>query len=169
MKRTLTYFTLLTILLSACASVKTNKSADAETYREDLSPHRISYTVESDTTGTDSAGLTEDYSEIEPDNDVTSQLNSVLAGSDELRQDIEEVDGFTIQIYVGGDTDEARKAKGQALAMFPDESVELFYDEPSFKVKVGQFYTRNEARSTYTKLQNKFPNALIIPDRIPIP
>ena len=131
--------------------------------------HRTKYTTAPDTTSANKADLTRDYSEITPENDVTRELNTILDGTDELRKDINTVDGFTIQVYAGNDTDEARKAKGMALAILPDEYVNLFYDEPSFKVKVGQYFTRSEARENYPKLKQKFPTALIIPDKIPIP
>lgn len=169
MKQNIFLFTLVVLLSSACASVNTSKSADSESYKEDLSVHRESFASAADTTGNDTAELTRDYSNTVPSNDITAQLNQVLDGTDELNKDVTKVDGFTIQIYVGKDTDEARKIKGKALAMLPEEYVELFYDEPSFKVKVGQYFTRTEARGTYAKLHAKFPTALIIPDKIPIP
>ena len=169
MKQRIFLFTLIVLTASACASVSTSKSADSESYKEDLSVHREDYVSAADTTGNDKAELTKDYSNIEPSRDITAQLNDVLVGSDELKKDVTQVDGFTIQIYVGKDTDEARKIKGKALAMLPDEFVELYYDEPSFKVKVGQYFTRSEARGTYSKLQSRFPTALIVPDKIPIP
>ncbi len=131
--------------------------------------HRTKYAASPDTTKANKADLTKDYSEITPENDVTGELNAILDGTDELRKDIETVDGFTIQVYVGSDADEARKAKGMALAIVPDEYVNLFYDEPSFKVKVGKYFTRSEARDYYPKLKQKFPTALIIPDKIPVP
>jgi hypothetical protein len=169
MKNVISIFCLTVFILSACASVSTSKSADSESYKEDLGKYRPSYAAAIDTLGEESSEQTREYENVTPTQDVTDQLNSVLDGTDELKKDVDKVDGFTIQIYVGKDTDEARKIRGMALSMLPDELVELYYDEPSFKVKVGQYFTRSEARNTYAKLRSKFPTALIIPDKIPVP
>ncbi|MEJ2004321.1 MAG: SPOR domain-containing protein, partial [Cyclobacteriaceae bacterium] len=79
------------------------------------------------------------------------------------------VDGYTIQIYTGSSSDDARKLRGKAISLMDDDDVELFYDEPNFKVKVGQYFSRLEAQGDYGKLKEEFPMAIIIPDKIPVP
>lgn len=158
----------LLALISACSSLQTTRTTDDEVYREDLSAIRPTYAIPDDTVGSQFLNKV-DYSEVTPTHDVTRQLNDVLDAGDEYKSGEQFVDGYTIQIYTGSSSDEARILRGKALAMMPDAEVELFYDEPSFKVKVGQYYSRLEAQQDFANLKAKFPMAIIIPDKIPIP
>jgi len=167
--RVLSIIALLSVgLISSCASLKTSSASDDEVYREDLSVHRDSYNMPEDTVGTERLAI-RDYSTVTPTNDVTRSLNGVLDASDDFRNEVEFVDGYTIQIYTGNSSDDARKLRGKAISMMEREDVELFYDEPNFKVKVGQYYSRLEAQNDYSRLRKEFPMAIIIPDKIPVP
>ncbi len=155
-------------MFSSCASLNTSGAADDEVYREDLSVHRDRYSIPEDTVGSERL-IIGDYSNVTPTQDVTAALNDVLDATDANRSDIEFVDGYTIQIYTGSSSDDARKLRGKAISLMDDENVELYYDEPNFKVKVGQYYSRLEAQQDYTKLREEFPMAIVIPDKIPVP
>lgn len=154
-------------MTSACQSSQSSKSGSSETYTEDLSIVRAEYVMPEDTVTTVSEE-TVTATNIEPSNDVTMRLNSVLDKSDELRQDINTVDGFTIQVYSGTNSEEARKIRGKVLSILPDENAQLNYDEPNFKVKVGRYFSRIEAQQNFSLIQKEFPTSIIIPERIPI-
>ncbi|MCA6074369.1 hypothetical protein [Fulvivirga sedimenti] len=156
------------VALASCASLSTSKPSDDEVYREDLAVHRPTYEVPADTVGSERV-IQADYGAITPSNDITDQLDAVLESSDQYKAETKFVDGYTIQIYTGSSSDEARIIRGKAISLLPDQEVELFYDEPSFKVKVGQYFSRLEAQHDYANLKGKFPTAIIIPDKIPIP
>ena len=66
----------------------------------------------------------------------------------------------------GTSSEEAKISKGKVYSILSDEKPVLKYEEPSFKVKVGKFYSRLEAQKTFAQLKRKFPNAIIIPERI---
>jgi hypothetical protein len=155
-------------IMSACASLKTSSATDDEVYREDLSMHRETFSIPEDTVGSERLAVKE-FSYVDPSSDVTSALNDVLDASDAHNKEVEFVDGYTIQVYTGSSSDEARKLRGKAISLMPDTDVELFYDEPNFKVKVGQYYSRLEAQKDFSNLSKEFPMAIIIPDKIPIP
>lgn len=154
-------------MTSACQSSQSSKSGSSETYTEDLSIVRAEYVMPEDTVTTVSEE-TVTATNVEPSNDVTMRLNSVLDKSDELRQDINTVDGFTIQVYSGTNSEEARKIRGKVLSILPDENAQLNYDEPNFKVKVGRYFSRIEAQQNFSLIQKEFPTSIIIPERIPI-
>ncbi len=165
--RSISFLSVVAILAS-CASLSTSKPSDDEVYKEDLTAQRPTYAVPDDTVGSDLVAKA-DYSAITPTADITDRLDAVLESSDTYKAETKFVDGFTIQIYTGSSSDEARIIRGKALSLMPDEDVELFYDEPSFKVKVGQYFSRLEAQRDFANLKGKFPMAIIIPDKIPIP
>ena len=80
------------------------------------------------------------------------------------------VDGWRIQIYRGGHrtaNDDANKVRARFMDDFPDVKTYLTFDRPNwFKVKVGDFRTREEAAIIFFKVQAKYPEAYLIRDVI---
>lgn len=165
------FMSLAFFIFMSCQSTQSAHSNSTEAYTEDLSEYRPTYTMPGDTL----ALATDEVAEEDPGleniavtNDITGQLNEVLQQSDEYRRQIKFVDGFTVQVYSGTQSEEARKIRGKVLNMLPDVEAKLIYDEPSFKVKVGRYFSRMEAQTGFSKLKDEFPSAIIIPERIPL-
>jgi len=82
----------------------------------------------------------------------------------------EGVDGWRIQIYRGGHrtaNDDANKVRARFMENFPDIKTYLTFDRPNwFKVKVGEFRTREEAAKAFFDIQAKYPEAYLIRDII---
>jgi hypothetical protein len=80
------------------------------------------------------------------------------------------VDGWRIQIYRGGHrtaNEDANKVRARFMGDFPDLDTYLVFDKPNwFKVKVGNFRTREEAATYFFKIQVKYPDAYLIRDVI---
>ena len=80
------------------------------------------------------------------------------------------VDGWRIQIYRGGHrtaNDDANKVRAKFMEDFPDVKTYLTFDRPNwFKVKVGDFRTREEAATIFFTVQAKYPEAYLIRDVI---
>jgi len=82
------------------------------------------------------------------------------------------MNGFRIQIFFGsGRTarDDANETKARFLSYFPDTKAHILYQSPFYKVRVGDFRTKNEALKFYRIVRRRFPNAYIIPDIIEFP
>ena len=82
------------------------------------------------------------------------------------------MNGYRIQIFFGsGRTarDDANETKAKFLSYFPDTRAHILYQSPFYKVRVGDFRTKNEALKFYRRVQRRFPNAYIIPDTINFP
>jgi hypothetical protein len=82
------------------------------------------------------------------------------------------VDGWRIQIYRGGHRtaqEEANKIKASFIDNFPELSSDVTFDKPNwFKVKVGDFRSREEAAAVFYKILAKYPDAYLIRDVITI-
>ena len=154
------------LVFSACSSKTVSTSSTGEVYKEDLSAHRPTFKAPTDTPDTVSTLPLEDYSNVSVTNDITKPLNTVLDSIDVIRKDKQFVEGFTIQVYSGTNSEEARLARGKVISVLPESSPSLKFEEPNFKVKVGQYYSKIEAQKPYSQLRKKFPGALIIPERI---
>jgi len=74
--------------------------------------------------------------------------------------------GYRIQIYsgVGGPTikKEASAIRTKFLKLYPDIPVEIIYNEPYFKVRVGLFRNKSEGFKLFKELEEIFPGSYFI-------
>jgi len=80
------------------------------------------------------------------------------------------VDGWRIQIYRGGHrtaNEDSNKVRARFMEDYPEISTYRTFDRPNwFKVKVGDFRTREEAALVYFDIVRKYPEAYLIRDVI---
>jgi hypothetical protein len=76
--------------------------------------------------------------------------------------------GYRIQIYSGNSRDEATNARNRSYALYPEITPHIVYNQPTFRVKVGDFVDRLDAQRVYAGLLAEFPNAMVVQDRIEI-
>lgn len=80
--------------------------------------------------------------------------------------------GYRIEIFFSSDLDarhRAQKHKTDFLTSYPGYNVYVTYVSPDFKVRVGDFRTRNEALRFMKEIQGQFPRAFVVPDLIELP
>ncbi len=70
--------------------------------------------------------------------------------------------GYTIQIYYGNET-KARSLRSKFRIDFPKVSTNLNYEQPYWKVQVGNYKTRLEANKAALKFSEKFSGLIVIP------
>ncbi|MEZ5015895.1 MAG: SPOR domain-containing protein [Flavipsychrobacter sp.] len=76
--------------------------------------------------------------------------------------------GFRVQIYYGGDRDEARNTKLDFMRRHPETRVYLTYIAPQYRVKVGNFATHKEAWDFYREINSEYSRCMVVPDNITI-
>ncbi len=74
--------------------------------------------------------------------------------------------GFRIQIFSGNSKQPARDARLIFINSFNDIKAHEIYEQPYFKVRVGDFRTKIEALKFKIELSKYFPNCFIIRDEI---
>jgi len=82
------------------------------------------------------------------------------------------INGFRVEIFFSSALDARQKAlqtKAAFLRDYPNMNVYVIYVSPDFKVRVGDFRTKNEALALMKLVQNQFPKAFIVPDIIEFP
>jgi len=72
--------------------------------------------------------------------------------------------GFTIQLYYG-DLNEAKKIIKEYRTNYDSWPASIEYETPNYKVWVGSFSSRFEADHARLEINNKFPDAFILPVR----
>ena len=70
--------------------------------------------------------------------------------------------GFRVQIFYGDET-KARGIQNKFKVNFPNVYTKLDYDQPYWKVQVGNYKTRLEADKAMVSFSEKFSGLIIIP------
>lgn len=82
------------------------------------------------------------------------------------------IDGFRVEIFFSSDVDAKQKAlrkKVEFLSIYPENAVHVLYVSPNFRVRVGDFRTKNEALKLYKEIKTTYPVAFIVTDEIDFP
>lgn len=70
--------------------------------------------------------------------------------------------GFRVQIFYGDET-KARSLQNKFKVNFPNVYTKLDYDQPYWKVQVGNYKTRLEADKAIVNFSEKFSGLIVIP------
>lgn len=162
----LKYCLIILVVIYSCSPVTTTQMSSVEPYAEDLSIHRPKFSPVDTILNASVITEAEKIDYPEPEFDVTERLNFVLDSINILKKDKPYVDGYTIQVYSGTNSEEAKIARGKVYSIIDGSKPSLKYDEPNFKVRVGKYFNRLEAQKAYAQLKANFPNTIIIPERI---
>ena len=83
----------------------------------------------------------------------------------------ESAEGYRIQIYAGSSLESANDAKADFLESFNDEQLEVYqmWNPPHFRVRVGDFLSRNLAMREVATIRQIFPDAFIVSDKVKLP
>lgn len=79
------------------------------------------------------------------------------------------ISGFRIQLFSGNERNNANNIKTKFLRLFPEQTAYLSYQQPYFKIRVGDFRTKLEAKLFYNKIKEEFSESIIIQDKINLP
>jgi hypothetical protein len=74
--------------------------------------------------------------------------------------------GYRVQIFSGNKKQPARQARMQFSQIYRKTKAHETYEQPYFKVRVGDFKTKIEALKFKNELVKHFPNCYIVKDEI---
>lgn len=105
----------------------------------------------------------------------TNQISNVIikkeAGIDNIiktHQSSFKQEGYRIQIYSGNKRQPAREVKSKYVSLHLKAKAHELYQQPYFKIRVGDFKTKLEAIKFEKELNTHFPNCFIVKDEIDI-
>ncbi|MCX6352652.1 MAG: SPOR domain-containing protein [Bacteroidetes bacterium] len=96
-------------------------------------------------------------------------LNAMIYSRKQLNEKETDFQGYRVQVYQGKDRNEAQKIKFKIAEKFPNTEVYLIYQQPYFRVRVGDYRNKTEALKPLHELKQDFEGAFIAPDRIKYP
>ena len=100
------------------------------------------------------------------------RLDTLIYRHIQSRAEMGGLRGYRIQVYFGSGQQarkEANEAKASCISLFPTQKTHILYQTPFYKVRVGDFRTRNEAFIWHKKIVRKFPKAYPVNDIINFP
>lgn len=77
--------------------------------------------------------------------------------------------GYRIQIYFGVNRPKAAELKLDFNTRYPDMPAYLTYQQPNYKVRVGDFRSRYEARKFLKSIEGLYPTTFVVPDEVKLP
>lgn len=98
-----------------------------------------------------------------------ANLDSLVQRNIEINQAANGIQGYRIQIFFGSDRKVANEARTKFLQLYPETEAYLVYQQPNFKVRVGDFRNQLEAQAIYRSLLTQFETVFIVPDKINLP
>ena len=180
----LAYFVILSLFLNSCASsVKVtggNSSGNTtttqspskkndKTVNEDLSQYRPKYNSSSpDIISSEKNATMPSSTATDAPLHVNKRLDAILDTIAMHNKSIKFTNGFRIQIYVGNDRKAADDAKIYTYQKYPEIFPYLSYQQPIYKVKIGDFLNRMDAERYFADIKDLYPSAMILPDRVEI-
>ena len=179
-------FLLSMLILAGCAgsrSVTSGRSTtDYNSYNEDLASVRPVYgsaptsspVTNRTTVPVTTPATTTRRPEIRKPNapvealHINRRLDLVLDTIATHNRTIRYAPGYRIQVYVGNQRQEADAAKLMISQNFPELNPYLSYNQPTYKLKVGDFMRRLDAERYYTSIRRLITSAQLQPDKVDI-
>ncbi|HSI91086.1 MAG TPA: hypothetical protein VK927_08215 [Adhaeribacter sp.] len=157
-------------VLSACAASKSagtdktktaGKTVAVETKKartEDLSQYRPKAAI----LPTDAVFA----AAVVPTNHVNQQVDRLLDTLANNNKNIKYAQGYRILVYTGNDRTTAMDLRKTIISQRPEDRDYLTYVQPTYKLKIGDFYTRMEASQALLQIQQIAPKASIVAEQI---
>ncbi|MFT4521732.1 MAG: hypothetical protein ACI8ZN_000669 [Bacteroidia bacterium] len=97
---------------------------------------------------------------------VDEQVNQKVSNNDTIV-----LTGYRIQLYFGSDREDAMKMKQKFLSIYPELAVSAYVDyfQPSWKLRVGNYYRKIDAQAFMMELQSHFDSVFLVRDKIELP
>ncbi len=77
--------------------------------------------------------------------------------------------GYRIQIYFGGIRQKASELKLDFNTRYPDIQAYISYQQPNFKVRIGDYRNRYDAQKFLKEIEGLYPTSFIVPDDVKLP
>lgn len=106
----------------------------------------------------------QEYTTVHQDESLKSLIEKYRV----YQQKVDVAEGYRIQITYTTDRDEAYKSKAQLYREFDAANSYIEYEQPNYKLRLGDFRTRLEATAFLQQVISLYPGAFIVKDRVKI-
>lgn len=98
----------------------------------------------------------------------SAKLDSLISINQRSNYNQTSLEGYRIQIFSGSGVSakkEAHEIRDKFIELFPREKVQVRYDAPFWRVKIGDYRSRSEAMALLEVVKRKFPGAYTVKDK----
>lgn len=98
---------------------------------------------------------------------IENQFRNLILNSSQRK-----INGFRIRVFFDNKQDSRVKSesvKDSFIELFPEIEAYRTYDNPYFKVTVGDFRTRSDAMKFFRRIERLYPSAFIVRESINFP
>ena len=173
----------LFLIVSSCASTsgstttgsnnddKTTKpttSTESKAEAEDLSKYRPKFKLPPTPATPANAGANP-FTPLPgstPTNHVNERVAVLLDTMAIMNKAVRYAKGYRILAYTGTERKAAMDVRNIIVSRLPDVQVYPQYKQPTWRVKVGDFFNRVEANQALLRIRDITPNAMIVEDQI---
>ena len=99
---------------------------------------------------------------------VNRRLDSVMDTIATQNRSIRYAPGYRVQVYIGNQRQEVESIKLLIYQNFPELSAYLSYNQPTYKLKVGDFMRRLDAERYHASIRQLIKSAQLQPDKVDI-
>jgi len=98
-----------------------------------------------------------------------SRLDDLVKKQKEINLQKQTIPGYRIQIYFGASRPKAIDVRTDFNSRHPAVPSYLSYQQPNFKIRIGDFRTRLEAQKFLKDIEGQYATSFIVQDEIRIP
>lgn len=98
--------------------------------------------------------------------DVTMRADTQLEALAAAGRAVKTAAGFRILAYTGPSRDDAMRIRTAVIRRDPSEKDYLLYEQPTFRLKIGDYFTRLEAEQALAKWRDVIPQGLIVAEPV---
>lgn len=99
---------------------------------------------------------------------MNKRLDAILDTMAVQNRRVRYAPGYRVQVYVGNERAAADAAKLQLYQLFPELSAYMSYQQPTYRLKVGDFMRKMDAERYFSKLRSVFVSAQLQPDKVDV-
>lgn len=99
---------------------------------------------------------------------VNRRLDLVLDTIATQNRSIRYAPGYRVQVYIGNQRQEVESIKLLIYQNFPELSAYLSYNQPTYKLKMGDFMRRLDAERYYASIRQLIKSAQLQPDKVDV-
>lgn len=176
----------VSLLLAGCAGSRpiggiggtkrpTTTSSTTGTYNEDLSKVRPVYTsvpapasTASRPTTTPAKNTPAKPASAEVVATVNQPVQQILDRMSEKNQSMRYAPGYRIQVFVGNQREQVEATKQLIYERFPELNAYLTYNQPTYKLVVGDFMRRTDAERYFASIRQVVKSAILQPDKVEV-
>ena len=88
---------------------------------------------------------------------------------EEVRFDstLQDINGYRIQVYKSGEMMDSKNMESMYIEMFGEDEVKLIFEQPFYKIRIGNFRNREEGEDFQEILKQRgIRNTILVPDMV---